>query len=162
MLERAVEELEARVPQSDFEAQRNELCVEAIECFIDTYEDIACLDMPLISGLRMRSSIHTMGVEISVRPEVVVLDPQSRHPVGAIKLYFAKTVPLSEVSASNIATVVRQAVAGEAEMSSVSPRMVSVADVMACELFEAPRAWQKRLATVEACCNEIRDRWPNL
>ncbi|MCP3137267.1 hypothetical protein [Pyxidicoccus xibeiensis] len=150
------------VPQTEFEAQRLQLCSEALERFADL---VPWLDLneTIISAVGAEPPCLEMaGVTISVRPEVVLqrMDKHGNARVGLMKLYFAKHHPLDERSGQYIGTMLQRF--AEQHLCQLGPcdhRLIQVVDVFAGTIFTAPRAHIRRLSDVVLACEEIAERW---
>lgn len=162
VLKEAQRRFACAVPTSEFEAQRMQLCSEALERFADLVPWLD-LDDAIISAVGAEPPVLEMaGVTISVRPEVVVqrLDKQGQPRVGLMKLYFSKTQPLDERSGQYIGTLLQRF--AEQHLCRLGPadhRLMTVVDVFAGSLFVAPRAHIRRLGDVVLACEEIAERW---
>ncbi len=150
------------VPQSEFEAQRLQLCIEALDRFAALMPLLELDDM-IISAVGAEPPVlEVAGVTISVRPEVVLqmVDRRGESKVGLLKLYFAKWHPLDERSGQYIATLLQSfAERHLRHLGPVDHRLVRVVDVFAGTLFHAPRANARRLHDVELACEEIGALW---
>lgn len=157
-----LERFAATAPRDDFDAQRLRLCAEAVERFAGLVPRLE-LEGVIISAVGTEPPVlQVAGVDISVRPEVVlqVLDRRGNNRVGLLKLYFAKYHPLDERSGSYIATLLRSyAEQHLGRLGPVEPRLVRVVDVFAGTVFHAPRARSRRLSDVRLACEEIAERW---
>lgn len=164
ILEKARTRLAATVPESEFEAQKVQLCTEALEAFED------CLDMLDLDGLALTAGqsdpdqLEFAGVNVSVRPEIVLVGEDRGGPrVGCIKLYFGKTGPLDDRSGPYVSTVLAAfAERNLAAKGRVDSRLVLTVDVFARKTFAAPKARARRLDDIAAACEEIAARWASL
>ncbi|XXF78002.1 hypothetical protein P2318_33890 [Myxococcaceae bacterium GXIMD 01537] len=157
-----LERFASATPQDDFDAQRLRLCGEALERFATLVPQLE-MDGVIISAVGAEPPVlQVAGVDISVRPEVVLqtLDKRDTHRVGLLKLYFAKHHPLDERSGQYIATLLESyAQQHLGRLGPVEPRLVRVVDVFAGTVFSAPRAQTRRLSDVRLACEEIAERW---
>jgi hypothetical protein len=162
ILRDAQERFFTTVPQSEFEAQRLQLCSEALDRFAALVPKLE-LAGTIISAVGAEPPVlEVAGVTISVRPEVVlqVVDRRGENKVGLLKLYFAKWHPLDERSGQYIATLLQSfAQQHLRHLGPVDPRLIRVVDVFAGTLLEAPRANARRLHDVELACEEIGALW---
>ncbi len=149
-------------PESDFDAHRLALCVEAIQHFLKASGELALTNAvasPADEGL---PPLALAGVAINVRPELL-LRSVDRHGVmrsGLLKLYFSKHTPLDETSGQYITTVLQLfAEQNLKQRGVVDHRLVRVFDVFAGKVFVAPKAQQRRLGDVHLACEEIAARW---
>ncbi len=166
ILEKVRTRLAATVPETEFEAQKVQLCIEAL----DTFEE--CLDLVDLDGLAVAAGqpdpdhLDFAGVSVSVRPEIVLVTPDRAGPrVGCLthlrqKLYLGKTVPLDERSGPYVSTVLAAfAERNIAAKGRVDNRLVLTLDVFARRVFVAPKARARRLDDITAACEEIAARW---
>ena len=116
-----------------------------------------------IQRLRSRSAqIRIEGVDVSVTPNLVIRGGTVKDPtVGAIKLYFVKTNPLSREDGDYTATILRTFVASRLEGGrfTVDSGLCQVVDVFADQVFVASPAFKRRMDDVAAACDSIRRLW---
>jgi hypothetical protein len=146
---------------TEWEAQRKRLCIEALERFLDVAEDIDLSGQTVIAGGNDQPRLQVGGLEVSVRPEVIVRgSSRSGDPAcGALKLYFSKTIPLNLDGGEYVATLVHQFVDTHIEPGKAEPRLCHVLDVFGGQVFTAPRAVARRRRDVWAACEEIARAW---
>ena len=164
ILASAISRLTSTTPKSDWDSQRIECCIEALESMLDI-EDFDCLkDMTVHHGHSDPQKMVIAGVSISVRPELILrgTDRTGRPTVGAVKLCIGKSKPLDAESASYLTTLVHKyiedTVAKSDEIALV--QRCYVLDVFAKECFCAPRSFTRRRQDIEAACQEIARAWP--
>ena len=162
-IRQALRRLAASTPRTDWDAQRIQLCVEALEAFMD-FQDFPFLDgMAISPGASDPAKLQVAGVAVSVRPEVLLRrNGRSGSPeLGAVKLYIGKTIPLDPQSGAYVATTLHQYVDEvlKPQRAAVRPNCV-VLDVFAGEIYDAPRTFQRRREDIEAACQEIARAWP--
>jgi hypothetical protein len=159
----AIRRLGASLPRTEWDAQRIQLCTEAIEAFMD-FDDFSLLEEMAVSrGMSDPPKLQIGGVGVSVRPDVTLQgSDRSGAPVlGAVKLYIGKTIPLDAQSGAFVATTLHQYVDQLLEPEGAAAyRKCIVLDVFAGEMYEAPRAFQRRREDIEAACEEIARAWP--
>jgi hypothetical protein len=157
-----LERFAATPPRDDFDAQRLRLCAEAVDRFAALVPLLEMEDA-IVSAVGAEPPVlQVAGVDISVRPEVVLqmVDRKGNNRVGLLKLYFSKHHPLDERSGRYIATLLQSyAEQHLSRLGPVEPRLVRVVDVFAGTLFCAPRANTRRLSDVRLACEEIAERW---
>jgi hypothetical protein len=156
-----IERLAGASPTSAWEAQRNSLCAEALQAFLEIVEQFPA-EWKLQRGQQRPPLLVYGDVSVSVRPELIVEAVNRRGDAtkGAIKLYFSKMAPLSNDAGSFIAT----AVADFAEQflvleGSADPKLCQVVDVFAKTIHVAPRARVGRRREIVAACGEIARAW---
>jgi hypothetical protein len=159
---RAAERLEAMAAQSGRPARTRMLLdsAAALQRFAGAL-DVFTLPGPVSAVMPGPTPyLNLSGVRVSVRPELLYTVP-SRNQAGLVKLYFSKTRPLSPEEAwYTTAALYRWGadVAGLGE--SLVPQRCLVLDVFAGRTFAGARAFTRRLAELEAACEEIALRWP--
>ena len=149
-------------PESDFDAHRLALCVEALQHFLKTSGELAlthAVASPADEGL---PPLALAGVAINVRPELLLrsVDRHGEMRSGVLKLYFSKHTPLDERSGQYIGTMLQRF--AEQHLCQLGPcdhRLIQVVDVFAGTIFTAPRAHIRRLSDVVLACEEIAERW---
>jgi len=162
ILHDAREKLGSGQGKTEWDEQRRTSCSEALQCFIDIAETLELEGLELTPGANEQSRLKVAGVEISVRPEVIVRgDGKKGRFVGAIKLCIGKTNELDQKTAEYITTVLHQYVAEqvEGEGETTDYRQCRVLDVFASRLYEAPLAFKARRKDIEAACQEIALLW---
>lgn len=98
------------------------------------------------------------GVQISIRPELLLRDSEGKQQLGFMKLYFSKTEPLTRDRAELIATVGKHYFETEKGIM-LNSKHCMVLDVFRGTLFNAPKSFKRRIWDIEAACQEIFDRW---
>lgn len=161
LLAAEIERLDLAPSATQWEAQRKRLCAEAIQRFLDLADEIDVSGQTLTAGGNDPRRLQFGGLEISVRPEVIVRENcRSKEPAcGAIKLFFSKTVPLNPDGGEYIATLVHQFVDTGIESGQTDPRLCQVIDIFGGRVFSAPRATARRLRDLSAACEEIVRAW---
>jgi hypothetical protein len=162
---RAIERLNNEVPATEWEAERNQLCIEALESFLEIGEAIELNGLDALRGEPDPRQLVVAQVAISVRPEVFLrgVDRFGVRTLGAIKLYFAKNTPLTETAALYISTTVHQFVSADLSVEAQPDyQRCMVIDVFNQEVYAAPRAYRRRRMDIEAACEEIARAWPAL
>lgn len=152
-------------PTSDYEESRFRTNAEAIDAFLDCYDQIDLADHTLVCGPNAAPPLIVQGVEISVRPEFTSTGTHRGQSVcGAVKLYFSKDDPLTEVSAPYIAAVLMQHVLTHHQPPGHTTRHDScmVIDVFGRSVHTAPRATARRFQDIDVACQEVRLWWPQV
>jgi hypothetical protein len=159
-LRRAIASLSAMAHQEGWEGQTADLCTKALISFLNIAEKVPTNGFTPVEGNNAAPKLHLAGLEISVRPEVLLTDPQSGAIVGAIKLYLGKTHPLSD-AAMNIVSTVLYRYLGEimSDEAAVTPQNCFVVDVFAGKVVHATKTYKRNMQHVRAACNEIATLW---
>lgn len=167
-LREAIEKLERAEPTSPWNKQRLQSCLDAIVAFRSQFE--AVLGREEIYAVPARktdpASIQINGVEVSVRPDLLVYgkDGRGKEIVGAIKLHFSKNHPLNDASGKYVATLLHRHVEERLAVDGLHPsrKWCLVLDIFEGERFIAPRSYKRRRANLAAACEEIRSIWPQV
>ncbi|VVE53044.1 hypothetical protein PCA20602_04842 [Pandoraea capi] len=142
---------------SKFVAQDKILSADAINDFLGVsdqlptgyrFEKVAASDS---------STLEVSGVTVSIRPDVYLKNDENQ-VVGAIKLHFPKSNPLTTVAGEYVATGLR-AFVQEGRESPIDNKLCVVVDVPSASVISAPKAGKKRMSDIEAACEEINARW---
>jgi hypothetical protein len=159
----AIERLDSAAPTTEWDEQRKKDCIGALESIL-SFDEFPFLDnMLIVRGTLNPSKLAIAGVQVSVRPEIILRQTRSGgQVVGGVKLCLAKTMPLSDASASYIGTVLHQYVEQKVPGgSSAQFKNCVVLDVFAKAFYLAPRACTRRRQDVAAACREIARMWPS-
>ena len=161
LLASEIERLATAPSATEWEAQRKRLCAEALERFLDVADQVDLNDQSLTAGGNDQPRLLVGGLEISVRPEVIVRGTNRSGDAagGALKLYFSKTIPLGQEGGEYVATLVHQYVDTHVTPGQADPRLCRVIDVFGGRVFTAPRAIARRRRDLWAACEEIARAW---
>jgi hypothetical protein len=156
-----IERLSTAPSATEWEAQRKRLCAEALERFLIVADEIELSDQTLSAGGNDQPRLQVGGLEVSVRPEVLVRGTNrlGDEAGGALKLYFSKTIPLNQDGGEYVATLVHQFVDTHLTPGHADPRLSRVIDVFGGRVFTAPRAVARRRRDLWAACEEIARAW---
>ncbi|MEX2141836.1 MAG: hypothetical protein WD894_21400 [Pirellulales bacterium] len=158
-----IERLGLAPSATEWEAQRKRLCIEALERFLDVASAIDLSGQTPTAGGNDQPRLQVGGLEISVRPEVILrrTTPSGEPACGALKLYFSKTIPLRPEGGQYVSTMVYQFVDTQVEPGQADPQLCQVVDVFGGRVFIAPRATARRKRDLWAACEEIARAWDN-
>ncbi|WP_165253344.1 hypothetical protein [Paludisphaera soli] len=136
--------------------------VEVVEAFRDPRPKLHFGGLAPSSAAGPQSSLFVAGVELVIRPEVLLeglVDGEARG--GALKFYFSKGHSLTRSAASYGALLLKryceEGLPGDA---IVLNKLCIICDVRAAEIHHAPEATMRREREIEAACAEIALRWP--
>lgn len=164
-LRKRAEELSGGVASTEWQAQSNQLCAEAINSFLEFVDSISLEGYKLQRGDASPPKLEIAGVSVSVRPEILIggTSRKGEQLNGAIKLYLSKTTSLNLEAAEYAATTVHQFVKDN-QLGSGKPdfRLCYVVDVFNKKIFSAPRSHVRRRSDIEAACEEIARAWAAL
>lgn len=147
---------------SEFTVREGRLCREAIRSFVDILPTLDLNGLKVESGRNDVPKLHQAGVEISVRPELVLRGNSRRGQpvVGAIKLHFPKSHPLDQEAGDYVGAILHQY--GELHLAgpeACDPRFCFVIDIATRRIWTAPRNFLRRRSEVLAACREIAIIW---
>lgn len=137
--------------------------IDAIESFDGLLDDIDFFGGTPELGAHSPPRMVRHGVEISVRPEIVLRGTMSKGGkpiIGALKVHFSKSRPLNEESAGYVSAVLqefcRETLATEEE---VYAPYCFVIDVGSKAVYPGVKATAQRLKDVDAECRNIAGLW---
>ena len=159
LLEARLESLRGRASEPTFSGRMAEDCLEAVERFRAIWPGLTQGSTTFVAGAHSAPALTMSGVAISVRPDLHVRwRRRERESVGMIKLYLSKSHPLTPASASYVTAISAHYIDAQGA-GDVDPRLVQVVDVFTGQVFIAGSYHKRRLADVEAACEEIAGRW---
>lgn len=154
-----IDRLYALPPANDYEETRNRTNAEALESFLSAYDCLALDDVEVSAGSNDARKLEIEGVEVSVRPEFMLVGRQRGSTVhGAIKLYLNKNLALTDQTAGYIGAALHRFTERATE-ATPTRRYCQVFDVFAGEVYPAPTATKTRFRDVQAACEQIRLLW---
>jgi hypothetical protein len=138
--------------------------IEAIETFMSLIDDLD------LSGLACRLGSHNpprmpiRNVEVSVRPEVILSrSAKGGRKVGALKLHFPKTNPLSEEAAGYISAIAaRFCDVYLADEGVAASQLCFVLDLASSRIYPGVKSTTLRLKDVDAACDQIFNLWDTI
>ncbi len=159
-----IERLNSAPSATQWESDRKRLAREALQAFLDIADSIDLEGLSAARGGNDQPRLSIGGLEVSIRPEVVLsaTDRHGRPKAGALKLYFSKTSPLTNDSAAYIATALHAFVEAHTPSAYAEARNCRVIDVFGQEVYTAPRASARRRNDLVAACEEIARAWEQL
>jgi hypothetical protein len=165
-LERALAILEQRRPERIGTARRIAKNADAIEIFAGMLDDINLRGGIPELGDQFPPRLSIQGVEVSVRPEVVLRGQarDGRSLLGAMKVHFPRTFPLNEDSAGIISAILQRYTRDVLARNGEEPYApyCSVVDVGSRRFYEGVRATANRMREVEAECRNIAAIWESI
>ncbi|GAB2527794.1 hypothetical protein [Rufibacter soli] len=158
VIHQAIEELSKQKPTNKHQHEVIYSCIEALTQFLEFINNSELLeeDKDFNDGISKYASLTISGVEISIRPEILIHDKSEIS--GGVKLYFSKSCPLSKTSADYIGTLLKMYLEQQYG-KPIKARNCFVIDIFNKTIYTAPKAYAKRLQDIEAACSEISHRW---
>lgn len=145
---------------SDFTRQDRMASADAIENFLEAADQIELEDLTVVpADSTSTASMQVAGVRVSVRPDAYLKNAITGDIVGAIKLHFPKTTPLTDLSARYVATALKVFLSEDQGAEFVDHKKCYVVDVSTQAATCAPKSYKKNMNDIAAACEEIRARW---
>lgn len=139
--------------------------IESMERFLGMLDDFDFGDTVRELGAHSPPKLVFHGVEISVRPDVILRGEKKGKPlIGAVKMHFSKGYKMNDEVAGYISAAVheyceRHLVVGE---EKVFHEYCQVFDIGSGQVFRGVKAKKARLKDIEDTCKNIADIWANL
>lgn len=145
---------------TEFSLQDKRNSADAMENFLEV-ADLISLDGLVAEKVDKTTSsiMEFAGVDVSIRPDVILKDKETGYLKGAVKLHFSKTTPLTEKSAPYVAAALKVYLGAEDTDSHIQPENCYVVDISTKKVFKAGKAHKNRIRDIEAACEEIEARW---
>jgi hypothetical protein len=160
ILEKQATALGNVTPETVWHSRRINGNIEALETFAGMLDDIDLKGATPSLGAHKASPITYQGVDISVRPEVIL---EATGSVGGVKLHFPKSNPLNGVAAGFISTMTHEFCAQHLSgKGAASPKLCIVVDIASATFFPGPPSTKARLKEVVAGCGEVARAWPTI
>ncbi|WP_214073901.1 hypothetical protein [Mucilaginibacter sp. dw_454] len=139
------------------------LCIEALNKLTGciTGKLVPYIENPAIKGYADCSSIDVNGVTISLRPEILLLDPITKQPKGAIKLAISKNHFLTINEGQCISGLIKTYLEKELNIDCHYKDCLTV-DVFSNRLIFAPIKNTWTVNKIESACDDIKTIWPTL
>lgn len=162
-IDKLMKEIECKPDASKWHKENSVLCSQAFLSFLNFFQDIPVFEYTLTQGDPNPKKMNLGGVEVSVRPDILLLDPVNEMVIGGIKLYITKTYPLDDRSGIFVSTVLYRYLAqDELYGSAINNKYCFVVDVFAQKPYQAPKSWKKNMYDIEAACAEMAAVWPTV
>ena len=165
ILENRIKLLEQMPVNTVWQQRRTIGNIEAIETFMGMIDALDLSGITCRLGSQTPPRLPIRNVEVSVRPEVILSrpNPKGGKLVGALKLHFPKTNPLSEESAGYVSAVcVRFCDSYLADEGAADSRLCCVLDLASAKLYPGVKATTLRLKDVDAACEQIFNLWDTI
>lgn len=139
--------------------------IEAMERFLEMLDDFDFGDAVAEHGEHAPSKLTYHGVQVSVRPEIILRGTVKGKPVvNGIKLHFAKGFEMNSETAGYVSAAVQQYCLRHMTGSgaTVNAPYCQVFDVGSGAVFPGVKSIKSRLRDIEDTCRNIADIWPNI
>lgn len=152
--------LRAEVGGTEFSENDRKASADAIENFLDAAEDLHIEGLAAMPGEETaQSTLQVADVNISMRPDILLKSTNGGEIVGAVKLHFSKTNPLTKKGAEYVATALRVHLENQNPEAKIDPKKCIVVDIATENVVNAPKAFKKNMNDISAACEEIKARW---
>lgn len=132
----------------------------ALEAFAPFSDQVRPKGVVAVRGPRQGADLELGGVRVVVAPDISLIQPGTERRIGALKLHFSRSAPLSSESLQYASTLIYRHLENNSDQPTKS-RCISV-DIFAHRAEAVPRAVKDRIKNLEAACEEIAERWPSL
>lgn len=147
-------------------ARRINSNIDSLETFLEMLDDIDMQGAQPDIGANKSPPLVFHGVEISVRPEIILRGngPRDKKYVGALKFHFSKTRPHTEESAGYVSAALQEYSSRYLAQGDeiVNSSYCFVIDVASGKVFPGVKSITKRLTDIEAECQNIAAIWPTI
>lgn len=157
-----LEALRSSETSTRHEEVRRATNVAAMEAFQTLVQTLPLDELSLFEAHDDAPHVVFGGVDVSVRPEVIVTGSDSKGlpRVGAIKLLLSQGHPLDETTGLYSATVLHHFVEQHlGDLGRADPQLCFVVDVFQQKVWTAPRHSKRRAQDIGAACEEIAAMW---
>lgn len=155
----AIKQLLEQHGGSNFAEQDRALSVEAIESYLNNCDKLELDGLSVEKGDEFSDIAMEIGdVAVTMRPDVILKNPETQQVVGCVKLHFPKSYPLNKEGRDTVTTALRLYLE-ELEGTSVDSKKCFVIDVSQGEISHAPRAYKNIKQDITAACEEISAGW---
>jgi hypothetical protein len=166
ILEQAMDRLDSLDPKNDYQERRWPNNVEAIQSFLNFYEDIDFESLNAVAGPSDQPRLTFSNISLSIRPDILLSGNLTRYGdvIGAVKLYFTKDEELFLTSQSGqcSTSLLYQFLSEYHPQRRPLPRLCFTIDVFGQTVHTAPRSYRRLLNEVSEACEEIAVRWPQV
>lgn len=156
-LTQVAEDLRNKEYDSKFTTQDKNLSADAIDSFLEISDQIPDHYKFEKVSANEKSKLEISGVDVSIRPDAYIKNDNDE-VVGALKLHFPKSNPLTTASGEYVATALKTFVQ-EGTENPIDHKLCIVVDVSSSSVISAPKAGKKRMIDIEAACQEIAAQW---
>ena len=139
--------------------------MDALESFLLMLDDIDLKGSITRLGEQSPPRLTIHGVDISVRPEVILnaVGKSNAPLVGALKLHFPRTFALTEDSAGYVSAILQEWCKTHLpDEGAVNGGMCCVIDVGSQLVYPGVKATTARMKDVDAICQNIAALWPTI
>jgi hypothetical protein len=154
-----LERLYTASPASTWELQDNQLSVEALELFLQVFDELDLSRYSVDRPIQSLPKMNVSGTEVSVKPCVILREAGGVAAVGAVHIYLSKLFSFGDEAGAYATTVVHQYVENHLAEAKVRSSDSYVVDVFARRIHAGPKSFKRRRNDIAAACEEIAQRW---
>ena len=161
----AISILEQASPDKLGAQRRLQANVDALEAFMGMLDDIDLKGAIPTLGELSPPKMSIYGVEVSVRPEILLTTQRKGKPpiVGALKLHFPRTFQHTDNSAKYVSAVMQEwCKIHRSEDGVAAGALCPVIDVGSQKVYPGVKATVALMRDVEATCQNIAALWPTI
>lgn len=139
--------------------------IEAMERFLDMLDDFDFKDAEAALGEHSPPKLTYHGVEISVRPELILRgETKGKKVVGGVKLHFSKGFEMTDETAGYVSAALQEYCRRHVAQSdeTVHPAYCHVFDIGSGHVFPGVKATKARLKDIEDTCQNIAAIWASI
>lgn len=156
-LDNRIQQLSDKVVSSDWDETRRNVCIDALDSFVEFAKDLDFGDLRCVNGETDSPKLLISEVLVSVRPELYLIN-SNKEIKGCIKLVFGKSRGEIAKNEAEYTGVCLQRWLYEQKNISNSTSCF-VLDIFGQNSYTAPKAYKKRMNDIEAACEEIARAW---
>lgn len=156
--------LRTKSAATDMDKKFNVASAAALLSFLKDEISVRQILSPYILEIAVNDIKHKFvinGVQISLRPELILRDNGGKQQLGFVKFYFGKNDELGQDKGELIAALTKYYFEQEYNFSFKSKDCL-VLDVYRGEMYSAPNAYKRSISNIQAALLEIADRWDKI
>lgn len=164
-VEKAIKVLDQMTPEKIGTARRIASNIDAMEAFLNMLDEIDLAGATPALGAQSPAKLTIHGVQVSVRPEIMLSGTGKSKGalVGALKLHFPRTNPLTDDSAGLVSAVVQEWCKINIDTDgNVYGPYCCVTDIGAQRFHCGVKSTIARMKDVSAACENIAGLWPTI
>jgi hypothetical protein len=165
VLSRTVKMLEQQKPEKIGTQRRLTANIDALEVFESMLDDIDFKEADPELGAHAPPKLKIQNVLVSVRPQIILrgTGKGGQKLVGATKVHFSRTFPLTEESAGYVSAVVQSYCdAFLVKNDDLFGPFCSVIDIGSQTVYPGVKSITARLKDIAAECRNIAALWPTI
>jgi hypothetical protein len=157
-LDLKIQELSNKSVSTEWEENRRNICIDALDSFVEFMEELDFGNLSCIIGEPKPEKLNIAGVQISVRPEIYLID-KDRNVKGCVKLVLGKGREVSADEAGYTGVCLQRWMMEKFNVSN--NKTCFLIDIFGGVCHIAPKAYRKKMSDIEAACEEIVRAWAN-